>query len=69
LNNDIENARTIHYQLTAIMEALFADGNPAGVKAALDELGILKNNLRLPLVKVNKSVNVMIKKALEDFAG
>lgn len=69
LDDDYETARTIHHQLSGIMEALFEDGNPAGVKAALDELGIIKNNLRLPLVKVNKSVNALIKKELADFAG
>lgn len=69
LDNDMESARGIHHQLSGIMEALFADGNPAGVKAALDELGLIKNNLRLPLVKVNKSVNALIKKEITDFAG
>ncbi len=69
LENDFQTARDVHYQLSDIMDVLFADGNPAGVKAALDELGIIKNNLRLPLVKVNKSVNQLIKKALADFAG
>jgi len=69
LENDFQTAREVHYQLKDIMDSLFADGNPAGVKAALDELGIIKNNLRLPLVKVNKGVNTLIKKALADFAG
>jgi 4-hydroxy-tetrahydrodipicolinate synthase len=69
LDNDVESARVIHHQLSGIMDALFADGNPAGVKAALDELGLIKNNLRLPLVKVNKSVNALIKKEITDFAG
>ena len=69
LENDVESARVVHHQLSGIMDALFADGNPAGVKAALDELGLIKNNLRLPLVKVNKSVNALIKKEITDFAG
>ncbi|HKK09671.1 MAG TPA: 4-hydroxy-tetrahydrodipicolinate synthase [Bacteroidales bacterium] len=69
LDNDVESARVVHHQLSGIMDALFADGNPAGVKAALDELGLIKNNLRLPLVKVNKSVNALIKKEITDFAG
>lgn len=69
LDNDVESAKVIHHQLSGIMDALFADGNPAGVKAALDELGLIKNFLRLPLVKVNKSVNALIKKEITDFAG
>jgi 4-hydroxy-tetrahydrodipicolinate synthase len=47
-------AAPIHYSLLEIMDALFEDGNPAGIKAALDHLGIVKNSLRLPLVKANK---------------
>jgi 4-hydroxy-tetrahydrodipicolinate synthase len=49
------DARKIHYSLLPVMEALFEDGNPAGVKAALSQMGISGNNLRLPLVKVNKA--------------
>lgn len=69
LNNEFVHARELHYRLLDIMEVLFADGNPAGIKAALDELGLVKNNLRLPLVKVNKSVNALIKKKIVEFAG
>lgn len=58
-------ARTIHYQLIDMIEAIFADGNPAGVKAAMEMLGICKNNLRLPLVKVNKAVSNRIKNLID----
>ena len=51
-----------HYQMLDVINALFADGNPAGVKALLDHLGIVKNNLRLPMMKVNRSLNVELKK-------
>jgi len=52
----------IHYQMLDVINALFADGNPAGIKALLDHLGIVKNNLRLPMVKVNRSLNAELKK-------
>jgi 4-hydroxy-tetrahydrodipicolinate synthase len=56
----------IHYQMIDVINALFADGNPAGIKALLDHLGLVKNNLRLPMVKVNRSLNTELKKyALE----
>lgn len=55
---DYEKALKIHYSLMPIIHQMFADGNPAGVKVALEALGLLKNNLRLPLVKANKSVNI-----------
>jgi 4-hydroxy-tetrahydrodipicolinate synthase len=41
--------------LTDIIEQLFADGNPAGIKAVLEMLNICSANVRLPLVKVNKA--------------
>ena len=50
-----EEARPMHYELLELIEALFEDGNPAGIKAALDAMGIAGNNLRLPLVKANKA--------------
>lgn len=54
IKGEIKKAREIHYRLTEFTKALFADGNPAGIKAALEIKGILSNNLRLPLVKVEK---------------
>ena len=56
LKGNFDKARVIHYQLTNIIESLFVDGNPAGIKAALSILGLIQNNLRLPLVKVSQSV-------------
>jgi 4-hydroxy-tetrahydrodipicolinate synthase len=55
LKGEYEEARKIHFSLYELMEALFEDGNPAGIKAALDSMGILSNNLRLPLTKANKA--------------
>ncbi|MEO6883443.1 MAG: 4-hydroxy-tetrahydrodipicolinate synthase [Bacteroidia bacterium] len=56
LAGNMEKARKLHYKLTGIITLLFTDGNPAGIKAALELLGIGKQNLRLPLVNVNKQV-------------
>ena len=67
LKGNYSKARSNHYKLVDIIDALFADGNPAGIKAALEILGISKNNLRLPLVKVNKSVYNKIKNLVENF--
>ena len=59
-------ALAIHYQMLDVINALFADGNPAGIKALMDHMGIVKNNLRLPMVKVNRALNIELKKfALE----
>ncbi|MCB2195983.1 MAG: 4-hydroxy-tetrahydrodipicolinate synthase [Bacteroidetes bacterium] len=53
LNNDFAEAEKIHYRLLELIDNLFIEGNPAGIKAALEILGIIENNLRLPLVKVS----------------
>ena len=47
---EYEGARTIHHRFTELYSLLFVDGNPAGVKALLHEIGFIENVLRLPLV-------------------
>jgi 4-hydroxy-tetrahydrodipicolinate synthase len=67
LNSKWIEARQKHYRLLEIIDAVFADGNPSGIKAALDSMGLCKNNLRLPLVKVNKAVYKQLKILIEEF--
>jgi 4-hydroxy-tetrahydrodipicolinate synthase len=55
LKGEMKKAREIHYKLTDFTKSVFADGNPSGIKAALEILEIISNNLRLPLVKIEKS--------------
>lgn len=55
LSNDYSKARTLHYQLLEMMRLIFVDGNPAGVKAALAQQGLCKDEVRLPLVRATKS--------------
>jgi 4-hydroxy-tetrahydrodipicolinate synthase len=47
---EYEPARKIHHRFTELYSLLFVDGNPAGVKALLHEMGMIDNELRLPLV-------------------
>ena len=49
-NGEYEPARTIHHRFAELYDLLFVDGNPAGVKALLSEMGFIENVLRLPLV-------------------
>jgi 4-hydroxy-tetrahydrodipicolinate synthase len=62
-----EEARRVHYSLLKIIDLLFADGNPAGVKAALSYLGVCKNYLRLPMVPVNEDVHKQLKNVIRDY--
>ncbi len=50
LHGDYDNARQIHYRFTELIELLFVEGNPAGVKSMLALMGLIENKLRLPLV-------------------
>lgn len=48
--DEYEAARRIHHMFTELYSLLFVDGNPAGVKALLNDMGYIENVLRLPLV-------------------
>ncbi|MBO5974508.1 MAG: 4-hydroxy-tetrahydrodipicolinate synthase [Paludibacteraceae bacterium] len=50
LNGDYNGAREIHYRFSELIDLLFVDGNPAGVKSMLSVMGFIENELRLPLV-------------------
>lgn len=50
LRGEYSSSLTIHHKFTELFKLLFVDGNPAGVKAMLSEMGMIQNVLRLPLV-------------------
>ncbi len=50
MRGEYDGARKIHHRFTDLFSLLFVDGNPAGVKAMLSEMGYIENILRLPLV-------------------
>jgi 4-hydroxy-tetrahydrodipicolinate synthase len=56
LDGDYKTAQKEHYDLFEIIQNLFADGNPGGVKHVLQEMEICKDFVRLPLVPVNAKV-------------
>ncbi len=50
LKGEYAQALHIHHKFTELFKLLFVDGNPAGVKAMLHAMGVVENELRLPLV-------------------
>jgi len=52
-DNNFEEARKIHSMLSKIIDLCFIEGNPAGIKAILKQLGICNENIRLPLTPVS----------------
>ncbi|HNZ47846.1 MAG TPA: 4-hydroxy-tetrahydrodipicolinate synthase [Candidatus Hydrogenedentes bacterium] len=61
-----EEARTIHYRLHALFKALFWETNPMPVKAALAEMGLIKNILRLPLVPMSEKYQDKLRAVLKE---
>jgi 4-hydroxy-tetrahydrodipicolinate synthase len=61
IDNDYPLARILHYNLIEGFELLFAENNPAGVKAFLSCMGIIENHLRLPLVPLSNPLFEKVK--------
>ena len=62
LDGSYEKARELHYRLFPMMKAIFKEGNPAGVKAAMEIQGWIENMLRLPLIPVTTALQKEIVK-------
>ena len=65
LRGDLEGARRIHYSFVEMIELLFVDGNPAGVKSVLSCMGLINNVLRLPLVPTKTTTMEKIQDVLK----
>ena len=65
LKGDFESARPLHNKCLEGCDLLFAENNPAGVKAFLKELGIIENILRLPVVPLSEGVHQKVKAYLK----
>lgn len=65
LQGNFTDAAKLHLGLIELIDLLFVEGNPGGVKAALNALGLIENVLRLPLAPVSDSTYDKIKKEIE----
>ena len=61
---DTAAAAGLHLEMMEATDALFAEGNPVGVKAALAYYGLIRNNLRLPLVRSSAVLNERLKELI-----
>jgi 4-hydroxy-tetrahydrodipicolinate synthase len=66
LNGDYSSALQIHHKFTELIDLLFVDGNPAGVKSMLHTMGYIENYLRLPLVPTRMTTYEKIRAVLQD---
>ncbi len=63
---EYEPARKIHHMFTELYSLLFVDGNPAGCKALLNDMGMIQNVLRLPLVPTTIKTKQKMSEILKD---
>ncbi|MBQ7494412.1 MAG: 4-hydroxy-tetrahydrodipicolinate synthase [Bacteroidaceae bacterium] len=66
LGGDYASALHIHHKFAELFKLLFVDGNPAGVKAMLHAMGMIENQLRLPLVPTRLTTMEQISAILRD---
>ena len=61
LANNYPAARNLHYKMHEAFDMMFAENNPAGIKAFLHHGGISENTFRLPVIPVSGELNAKIK--------
>lgn len=66
LKGDLATARREHLRLIEVIDLLFAEGNPGGIKYVLKVLGICGDTVRLPLVNISEATAGKLYKALAD---
>ena len=66
LKGDLKRALPLHYSMLPLMNAIFEEGNPTGIKALLEAQGLITNVLRLPLVKASKPLANKLTSLLAD---
>jgi len=65
LEDNWKAARQTFYQMHPSIQLMFTEGNPTGIKTYLTELGLCKNELRLPLIKASETLSSQIKHSLK----
>tara|TARA_A100000164_G_C21855013_1_gene747035 strand:- start:508 stop:1392 length:885 start_codon:yes stop_codon:yes gene_type:complete len=63
---DLKKAYELHYQLLDLINLLFEEGNPVGIKALMGCLNLCSNQVRLPLVNASENLTERIEIVLED---
>ena len=69
LKGDLKKALPLHFRMLPLMNAIFEEGNPTGVKALMEIEGTINNVLRLPLVKASKQLTNKLALLYNEFRG
>ena len=67
LKGDLKKALPLHYRMLPLMNAIFEEGNPTGIKALLEIQGHIGNVLRMPLVKASKPLYNKLSSLYDEF--
>lgn len=67
LEKKVTEAYNIHYKIAPAIDYIFAEGNPAGIKAVFKKLGICGDTVRLPLVGVSDVLRKKIDSFVQNF--
>jgi 4-hydroxy-tetrahydrodipicolinate synthase len=68
LEGRFQEALPIHYRFSRLYDELFVDGNPSGVKSLLHDMGLISNELRLPLVPTRMETGDELRKLLAELS-
>lgn len=69
MKGDLKKALPLHFRMLPLMNAIFEEGNPTGIKALLEAQGLITNVLRLPLVKASKQLTNKLTTLYNEFRG
>lgn len=67
MKGDLKKALPLHFAMLPLMNAIFEEGNPTGIKALMETEGLINNVLRLPLVKASKPLQNKLATLYNDF--
>lgn len=67
LNGDVDESYELHYKMASVIDMIFEQGNPAGIKALLHHLELCSDAVRLPLVKADADLQNRLKNFLKQY--
>lgn len=66
VSGDFAKASSLHHRLTPLFKNCFVESNPIPVKAGMNAMGLLDNELRLPLVPATESTYKLMQKTIQE---
>ncbi|WP_213519996.1 4-hydroxy-tetrahydrodipicolinate synthase [Nonlabens sp.] len=67
LNGDVDESYEVHYKMASVIDMIFEQGNPAGIKALLQHLELCSDEVRLPLVKADADLQNRLNTFLKQY--